>query len=265
MLTSNEPAPTDTGIRSMAASATDVASEDRRVGSLRIHVAHATSGTHGGVLLYPTIMGLDDTMRECARVLASAGMTAVVWDPYDGEDGNGEVPEMLARSRRCEDPRVVEDLVRIVDHMVGELGIRMVGGIGWCFGGRLGLLHAGEDPRVGVLASYNPTIWSPTPVDINGRELSRADFPGQTMDEFAAATRIRGPVQVSRPEHDFTRPAEYQRLVDALSTRPDPTFYEYHPGADHGFSYTPGAANLRAHRFAWSATLSLLKLTFEEA
>ena len=66
---------------------TDVAAEDVRIGSLRIHVSSA-AGSPAGVLLYPTIMGLDEPMRALARKLSGAGLTAVVWDPYDGADGD---------------------------------------------------------------------------------------------------------------------------------------------------------------------------------
>lgn len=171
------------GVHPSAKVSSAVRSEDARIGALRIHVAHGTSGSRAGVLLYPTINGLDETMRARASSLASAGMTAVLWDPYDGEDGSGDV-------------------------------------------------------------------W---------------DFPGQTMDEFALAASIRGPVQVCRPGHDLNQPAEYRRLLDALHARHDPTFYEYYPEAEHMFSHKPGQANERAHRFAWAATLSVLSMSLEQA
>ncbi len=244
----------------MAQQGFDVRSEDRRLDSLRIHVSHAGRTSHAGVLLYPTIMGLDDTMRAFAKSFASKGLTAVVWDPYDGEDGTGNVKEMFAKSKRREDKSVVRDLKLIVDYMKSALDLTSIAGVGWCFGGRIAILHGGSDDRIEALSSYNPTIWSPTPVSIEGMPVpvSRSVFQGQTMDEFALAAAVRGPVQVCRPEHDFTQPAEYQRLIDALHTRHDPTFYEYYPGSGHGFSYTPGRANESAHRFAWAATLSLL-------
>ena len=145
------------------------------------------------------------------------------------------------------------------------MGLAGTAAIGWCFGGRIGLLHAGSDQRVLALSAYNPTIWSPTPIEINGVSISRADFAGQTLDEFALAKAIRGPVQISRPEHDFTTDAEYMRLMNALCERSDPTLYEYYPDAHHGFSYTPGEANERAHRFAWNATLAMLSASRLEA
>ena len=73
----------------------DVRAENVRIGRLRVHVATAPSSPLG-ILMYPTIMGLDEPMRRFARAFAEAGFTAVVWDPYDGEDGTGSIPEMLA-------------------------------------------------------------------------------------------------------------------------------------------------------------------------
>lgn len=231
--------------------------EDRRLGALRIHIAYPAAKSQAGVLLYPTIMGLNDPMRSFAKAFANEGMTAVVWDPYDGEDGSGVMPDMLARSQKREDHGVVRDLKLIVDHMQEALGLVSIAGIGWCFGGRIGLLHAGSDHRVGALAAYNPTIWSVDGIDIGPARVSRSDFPGQTMDEFQLAAAIRGPVQIAQPQHDFTRPEEYQRLLEALRTRSDPSVHDYYPGAEHGFSYSPSETNQRAHRFAWGVSLSL--------
>lgn len=243
-----------------------MSSEDVRLGRLRIHVARPQSGSPPGVLLYPTIMGLDATMRAFAAQLAGAGFTAVVWDPYDGEDGTGSPREMLPRSKACEDEQVIADLTSIVDHMQRDVEVGALAGLGWCFGGRIGLLHAGVDSRITVLSAYNPTLYSELPVDIKGiGPMSRADFAGQTMDEFALATAIRGPVQVCRPEHDLTQPAEYDRLLAALVAREDPTLYEHYPHAHHGFSYTPGPANERAHRLAWGSRLSLLTVGLARA
>lgn len=234
--------------------------EDIRLGALRIHVAYPAVQSGIGVILYPTIMGINDPMRSFAMALADEGLTGVIWDPYDGVEGTGVMPEMLARSRRREDHEVVDDLKRIVDHMRDNLGLASIAGIGWCFGGRIGLLHAGCDSRVMALAAYNPTIWSVEGIELDSQTICRADFPGQTMDEFALAANIRGPVQIAEPQIDVTRRQEYQRLMEVLQTRPDPTFHEYYPGAGHGFSYVPGEANQRAQRYAWRSSLSMIQL-----
>ena len=233
-----------------------VRSESVRLGSAHFDVVRAASATQAGVLLYPTINGIDDVMYGFASAFADAGITAVIWDPYNGRARSEDPLEMFARSRECEDREVVGDLRAIVDHMQGELGLASIGGAGWCFGGRIGLIHAGSDDRVSVLSTYNPTIFTDTPINVAGQHLSRADFEGQTLDEWKLAPAINGPVQVCHPELDFTPLAVYERLIEALRKRPAPTIYQFYPGADHGFWHIPGEANERATRFAWPATLS---------
>jgi carboxymethylenebutenolidase len=236
---------------------------DFRLGKLRIHVAQSDVASRAGVLLYPTILGLDEEVRARARAFAQAGLTAVVWDPYDGQDGVADPMQMLARSKQCEDRAMVDDLRQVVDHMQGELGLDAIAGIGWCFGGRVALVHGGSDDRLSAVAAYNPTVWSDATVEIAGHPISRSDFPGQTLDELELSASIGGPVQVCHPERDFTPLSVYQQLMDVLRARPAPTIYEFYPGADHGFSYTPGPANERAHHFAWASTLSLFSLSLQ--
>lgn len=229
------------------------------LGPARAHIVAADEPSRVGVLLYPTIFAINPAMRGFAADLAARGMTTVIWDPYRGEPAGDSMPEIIAKSKTCQDEDAVADLRRIADHMRSELGLERIAGIGWCFGGRIGLLHAALDDRVGLLCSYNPTMLPETPFEIPGvGSICRADHPCQTLDEFALARRIAGPVQVPRPQRDFTQPAEYAALAEALFAREDPTFYEYYPGSGHGFSYEPGEANARAHRFAWAHTLSLL-------
>lgn len=233
-------------------------SEDVSIGARRVHVAHAAA-PRGGVLLYPTIMGLEGSMRRYAAELATAGVTAVVWDQYDGEEPSTEVLAMLARSKRREDVEMVSELEGVVDYMRDGLDLERIAGLGWCFGGRVGLLHAGSDDRIAGLATYTPSMFLAIPTEIAGvGPVSKDDFPGQSLNEFELAVSIRGPVHLSRPERDFTLPAAYASLFEALCRRTDRTLYEFHPGADHGFSYVPGAANERAHRASWSTTRTLL-------
>jgi carboxymethylenebutenolidase len=234
------------------------AGEDVRFDGLMVHVARPAATTDRAVLLYPTIMGVDEPMRRFAAEFAAVGLLAVVWDPYDGAEVGGGPQVMLPRSKEREDREVLADLDRVVTYMEAELGADSIAAIGWCFGGRIALLHAGRDQRVRPVCAYNPTIYSTTPLEVPGiGPISRADFAGQTLDELEISRAIRGPVQVSRPERDFTQGPEYEALFAALCARPDQTIYEFHPGATHGFSYTPGEANERAHRLAWAVTLAL--------
>ena len=216
--------------------------------------------SHTGVLLYPTIMGVNEPMRRVAGELAERQMTVVIFDPYRGDSPKGSVKDIVAKSNALRDDDGVADLTQITNHMKSALGLKRIGGIGWCYGGRIGVLHAALDNRVEVFCAYNPTMLA-DPIEIEGHGIvvSKADQTGQTMDEMVLARQIKGPDQLVHPQKDFTQPKEYHALRDALLGRGDPTFYEYYPGTDHGFSFFPGAANERAQKLAWPRTLSLLE------
>ena len=229
------------------------------LGSARASLTRPASGNGVGVIIYPTIFGLNEAMAGFAANLADAGFTVTTWDPYDGEPLGSDVMAVIARSMKIEDERCLDSLKLITDHLHGPLGLQRIGGVGWCFGGRIGLLHAGQDTRVTAFCSYNPTLLPPEPVEVEGfGTICRSDCPGQTMDEFTLAEQMNGPVQVTRPGHDFTQPEQYQQLIDALYARKFPTFYEYYPLVGHGFSYEPGKANEAAQNYAWPNTHQLL-------
>ena len=61
------------------------------------HIAHAER-PRAGVLVLPTITAVDAPMRERARLLAEAGFTAMVWDPYPGEAAP-PLPRAVTRRR----------------------------------------------------------------------------------------------------------------------------------------------------------------------
>ena len=230
------------------------------IGSAHALVISPRGRSHTGVLLYPTIMGVNEPMRRVAGELAERRMTVVIFDPYRGDPVKGSHLEIIEKSNSLRDDHAVDDLTQITNHMKTALGLEKIGGIGWCYGGRIGLLHAALDNRVEVLCCYNPTMLS-DPIEIEGHGIvvSKAAQVGQTMDEMVLARQIVGPVQLVHPAKDFTQPKEYDALSDALFSRGDPTFYEYYPGTDHGFSFFPGTANERAQKFAWPRTLSLLE------
>lgn len=244
--------------RAQPAALADV--QEARLDKLRLFVARPARPGPTGVVILPTIAGANAFTRKTAQDFAAEAMTAVVWDPYDGQDAPPGMMDQLAWSKRITDSYAVDSLKRIVSHMMQTLGVERVCTLGWCLGGRFGLIHAGNDPRVSAVASYNPTVYSPTPVTMFGSTFSRADFAGQTMDDYATTRAIACPVQLARPEHDICQPAEYARLQEALFARSQPTHYEYYPGVGHGFAYSlDKPANVVAQRRAWASTLALFR------
>lgn len=239
---------------------------ERRLGAIRHLVAEPASPTGNAVLLLPTIAGVDGYVADTAAELAARGCLAVVWDPYGGDPVPGDMMAQLAMSKRLDDERVMADLHALGEHMLGTLGARRLATLGWCMGGRFALLHAGFEPKVAAVAAYFPTIYSRWPVRLSGAMVSKADFPGQTIDEFALASRIAGAVQINRPGADLTQAADYAELQAALYSRKAPTTFSYFPEAHHAFVYRPEtAADSAAAVAAWPATLEFLRASFAAA
>jgi carboxymethylenebutenolidase len=236
---------------------------EQQLGALRFLTATPASPSGNAVLLLPTIAGVDAYMNATAAELAGLGYLAVVWDPYGGDAVPEDMMAQLAMSKRLHDGKAIADLRALTEHMFATLGVRRLATLGWCMGGRFALLHAGLEPRVAAVATYFPTIYSRWPVSLSGAMVSKADFAGQTLDEFALASRIAGAVQINRPGSDLTQAADYAELQAALYSRKAPTTFSYFPEAQHAFVYRPETpADAKAAAMAWPATLGFLRASF---
>lgn len=240
---------------------------------LTLHIEKPEQDTEIGVLLVPRIYGLDQGMINTSKEIAEQGMTAVVWDPYQGE----EAPVGFAaikRSRELQDEAVLSNLKKALDYMLANLGVKKVAVIGWCLGGRFALLLGAKDNRIQSITVYHPTIYPIEPTKINARAvmpsktpkgpaeliIQRSDSPGQSIDEFAAVAAITCPVRVIRPGHDLMQAAEYERLFDILNQRSAATYVEHYPKASHGFSSRQEfEANAKAYKLSWPMTLTFVK------
>jgi len=243
--------------------------------SLTLHIEQPSQASDTGILLLPRIYGVEKSMVENSKEIASLGMTAVVWDPYQGnvaQPMNGATA--LKESRKLEDNAALSNIKSAIDYMSSELGIKKIGILGWCLGGRFALLAAASDSRVKSVTIYHPTIYPAEPTTINTRKvmpsktprgpaeltLHRATVTGQSIDEFAEAKKVMCPARLIRPGHDLMQPADYEKLTDILNERTAPTNVEYYPLASHGFSARQEfEENALAHQVSWATTLAFLK------
>jgi len=67
----------------------------------RVHglIAHAEK-PRGGIVLLPTIFGVDRFSQGRANLLAEAGYTTLIWNPYPGEGAPTEYPVAQAKAGR---------------------------------------------------------------------------------------------------------------------------------------------------------------------
>lgn len=204
----------------------------------------------GAVLLLPMIYGLNQKVRELANRLADWGLTTVVWNPYPGHPviSREEAPQ---RAGQLRDNVMVAQISAWMTYLQEVQKIRSVATVGFCLGGRVGLLHASHDRRVAAHACFYPTISIPRAAN-------------QELDVIALAKEVRCPVLIAQPSNDQrTQQTTYTSLRTSLLGRHAvPTIVGFYPEADHGFmevEHHPGHANEVAAKLAWMQAIGFIR------
>jgi carboxymethylenebutenolidase len=202
-----------------------------------------------GVLILPTITGVDTPMMDRARLLADAGFTSMIWDAYPGEPPPPNLASAQARAPKLNDG-AVDAMSDCVTHMLEKLKLPAVAVLGFCLGGRYAVLLAARDKRLFACVPYYPSIRIPM-------------SPNQTLDAVALASDIRCPVHMVHAGADqvFVQ-AAFEKVRDALERRSVATFVQVHPGAAHSFmrpDLQSVPANASATRLSWPPVLAFLE------
>ena len=221
-----------------------------RVGELSAYLARPAGGSEFGVLLLPMITGIAGTIRDWAEELAGRGITALAWDVFHGASiENTSFEDLSQKLGELRDEPALAEQTALLDHLLGELGCTKAGVMGWCLGGRFALLLGAQEERLAGVVAYHPTVRNPPP-------------PNHGLDTVELAASIPSPVLVAYPEADTLVSHEvFGELQQALQGRTAPTFTQYFPGAEHGFSDPSRRAkpvNADAFRLSWPQTLAFL-------
>jgi carboxymethylenebutenolidase len=188
-------------------------------------LAQPDAPTKAGVVILPTIFGVNAFVRGYAETLARAGLAAAVWDLYEGLPLTTDYEESKARARKLGDGGTQGIIKTWIDYMAADLQLTSVGVVGFCLGGRYALMTAAQDKRIKACGAVYPSIESPR-------------LPNQEQDAVALAADIRCPVHVVQPGHDHVASVEtYAALKATLHKRAAPTIWQYYPDAEHGFMH----------------------------
>jgi carboxymethylenebutenolidase len=224
------------------------------VGGLNAYLARPEGESRGAMLLLPAAYGFNASLRQCADSIAASGVTALAWDPFRGRDVTGlPISEIMPLLSAITDDDAIAEQRLLLQHLTGPLGAERVGVIGWCFGGRLAFVLAGNEPSLAACVAYHPSI-----------RAQRG--PQQTQDPLALAREIAAPVQWVHPGADqVITPELFTQLRDALESRTTgSTDIQIYPGAEHGFMERPTSeANLTATRLAWPQTIAFIRACVE--
>jgi len=203
--------------------------------------------TRSGVLLLPSVHGVDPHTQDHARALAESGLATLIWEPFSGQPPGDSRERRATRLATLTDAASLTDMTAWLDVMLGELALTRIGTAGFCLGGRYGLLLAAREPRIAACVSYYPTIETPP-------------LPGQDEDVVALAATIPCPVHMIRAGKDhLTHEDVFLRLQANLQRRSAPTVVQVYPEGDHGFMQRSGGANDEAIRLSAPQTIAFLK------
>ena len=78
-------------------------SQDVKQSGLFGFLAQPDAPTKSGVVILPTIFGVNAFVRGYAETLARAGLAAAVWDHYEGLPLTTDYEESKARARKLSD------------------------------------------------------------------------------------------------------------------------------------------------------------------
>ena len=233
-----------------------IRTEDISQGRLDGLVTHAEK-PRGGVVILPTITGVDAPMREHARILAEAGYSSMVWNPYPGETPPTEIKAAQARAGKLNDG-ALDAMSDCVSHLLDTLRLRLqrVAVLGFCLGGRYAVLLAAKDKRLAACVPYYPSIRVPMQ-------------PNQTLDAIALAADIQCPVHLVHGTGDqvFLHPV-FLKLRDVLEARKAATVAQVHPDAVHSFmrpDLQSVPANAAATRLSWPQVMGFLEMSLAQA
>jgi carboxymethylenebutenolidase len=223
--------------------------QDVTFGKLRAQLLHPEKKSQAGVLILPSRDGVGGSLDIVLKGIAGAGLTAFAWDPYTAY-GTVSDDDKARISQKVQQDAVVElEHRQCLDYMQKELRLERIGTIGFCMGGRMGIVLAGDDERINAV--YYPTI--------------RIPMPANVKDIFAAAPKVRCPVEVHYPGKDILTTYEsFQKLRAALESRKllAATKTYYHPDATHSFfpePHEPNEPDRIAGKLAWPGTLAFFR------
>jgi carboxymethylenebutenolidase len=200
-------------------------SQDIKQSGLFGFLAQPDAPTKAGVVVLPTIFGVNTFARGYAETLARAGIAAAVWDHYDGAPLTTDYEESKTRARALNDAKMHGAVKRWTDYMLSELRLTSVGVIGFCMGGRYAPMVAARDKRIKACAAAYPSIENPRQAH-------------QEEDALALAAEITCPVLIVQPGHDHVaKPETYAALKEILNKRGAPTVWHTYPDAEHGFMH----------------------------
>jgi len=153
------------------------------------YLARPSGGSGPGVIVIQEWWGVDESLKQQADRLASAGFTALVPDLYHGEvAGHDEMDKAAQLMQTLPPDRAARDMSGAVDFLAGHESVTSdgIGVVGFCMGGMLTWLLAANRPDKvkAAVAFYGypqgemEPDWSSLDASVRGHMAENDDFFG---------------------------------------------------------------------------------------
>lgn len=194
-------------------------------------------GDYPGIIMIHEWWGLNDNIREMAKILAKEGYTVFAVDLYNGEVAttSSRAGELASSVRN--NPEEAIATMQAAAAYLRNSGVERVGSLGWCFGGQQSLqLSLNEDMDATVI------------------------YYGHLTDNTTQLQQLQGPVLGIFGEEDGSISLEsvnnFDQALDTVNVQHNIHIY---PGVGHAFA-NPSGSNYAPQETmdAWSKTVAFL-------
>jgi carboxymethylenebutenolidase len=195
-------------------------------------------GNYPGVIMIHEWWGLNDNIREMARILANEGYVVYAVDLYDGQVATtSDQARELSTSVRNNPDAAIAKMKGAVAYLKNAEGVDKVASLGWCFGG-------GQSLQLSMNEAIDATVV----------------YYGSLSEDREQLANIRGPVLGIFGSEDQSIPVQSVRAfaasLDSLGKRNEVVVYD---GVGHAFA-NPSGSNYAAKETldAWKKTVEFL-------
>lgn len=193
-------------------------------------------GEYPGVVMIHEWWGLNDNIKEMAKLLAKEGYIVYAVDLYGEVATESNRARELATSVRQNPKKAIEDMKKGVSYL-NQSGAKKIASIGWCFGGQQSLQ-----------------------LSLNEKLDATVIYYGQLIDDKEQLKNIEGPVLGIFGEEDSSITVDSVKSFEAaLNELGVENQIHIYPGVGHAFA-NPSGSNYAAEETidAWDKTLKFL-------
>ncbi|MBI5421987.1 dienelactone hydrolase family protein [Candidatus Peregrinibacteria bacterium] len=208
-------------------------------GNLGFLAKPKTPGIYPGVVMIHEWWGLNDNIKEMAKILAKEGYVVLAVDLYNGQVATDSAKAMELSGAVQKNPQAALDqMKKAVQYLRTDEKAPKIASLGWCFGGGQSLQLALNDTLDATVIYY-----------------------GQLTDDKAKLGHIQWPVLGNFGEKDTNiSVASVESFKSALTELGIQNQITIYPGVGHAFANPSGSNYAKNETLdAWQKTVDFLK------